>query len=84
LESAGARVVPVNFNLDHEKMKTQLKQLNGLYIPGNSKTLVSHGDYPYTKTVQRILRWAQVHNEVEDQHFPIMGIGYGMLSLIKS
>ena len=55
-----------------------------MYIPGNSKTLVSHGDYPYTKAVQRILDWAQTHNEVEDQHFPIMGVGYGMLSMIKS
>ena len=58
LESAGARVVPVNFNQDEEKMKNQLKQLNGLYIPGNSQTLVSHGDYPYTKAVQKILRWS--------------------------
>jgi len=58
LESAGARVVPVNFNQDEEKMKNQLKQLNGLYIPGNSQTLVSHGDYPFTKAVQKILRWS--------------------------
>ena len=51
LESAGARVVPVDFNQDEEKLKNQLRQLNGLYIPGNSETLVAHGDYPYTKTV---------------------------------
>ena len=58
--------------------------MNGLYIPGNSKTLVAHGDFPFTKTVQKILRWAQNHNEQHDQHFPIMGVGYGMLSMIKS
>ena len=58
--------------------------MNGLYIPGNSKALVSHGNFPYTKAVQRILKWSQSFNEVEDQHFPIMGVGYGMLSLIKS
>lgn len=70
--------------MGEEKIKNQLKQLNGLYIPGNSKTLVAHGDFPFTKAVQKILRWAQAYNDKDDQTFPIMGVGYGMLSLIKS
>lgn len=66
-------------------MNKLLSQLNGLYIPGNSKLLVIDGAaYPYTKAVQRILKWAQSHNEEEHQHFPIMGVSYGMLALIKS
>jgi hypothetical protein len=46
--------------------------------------LVSHGNYAFTKTVQKIIQWAQLHNEDENSHFPIMGVGYGFLSLMKS
>jgi hypothetical protein len=63
LESAGARVVPIDFTLDPEQLKTLLSQINGVYIPGDQKTLVGNGDYAFTKTVQQILLWAQTHNE---------------------
>ena len=34
--------------------------------------------------VRAILQWSQKHNEEEGKHFPIMGIGYGMLAMLKS
>lgn len=34
--------------------------------------------------MQRILGWAQSHNEKTEKHFPILGVGYGMQAMIKS
>jgi len=84
LESSGARVVPIDYTLDNERMTQQLENINGLYIPGDSKSLVGSGNFQFTKTVQRALKWAQDHNEKEANHFPVLGVGYGMVSLIKS
>lgn len=55
-----------------------------MYIPGDQKSLVSHGNFQYTRTIQKLLKWAQVHNEAEANHFPILGVGYGMQALVKS
>jgi len=52
LEAAGARVVPIDFTLEEEKLKRLLKQLNGVYIPGDNKALVTpHQQYGFTATV---------------------------------
>lgn len=58
--------------------------MNGLYIPGDFKDLVGHGAFEYTRAVRRALLWAQQHQEKESKHFPILGVGYGMMSMIKS
>jgi hypothetical protein len=84
LESGGARVVPVDFELNDEQLSDLLGSLNGLYIPGDSKSLVQKGNYKFTEMVRRILKWSQKHNEKEAQHFPILGVGYGSLAMLKS
>lgn len=84
LEQAGARVVPIDYTLPEEAVNKQLSQINGLYIPGDSKSLISHGNLEYTKAIQRMLKWAQLHNRAESQHFPVLGVGYGALALMKS
>ena len=43
-----------------------------------------HGNLAFTKAVGAILSWAQIHNEESNKHFPIMGVGYGFLSMIRS
>ena len=66
-------------------MNMELSKINGLYIPGDSKSLVTSGNnFGYTKAVQKILKWSQLHNEKEANHFPILGVGYGFLSILKS
>ena len=84
LESAGARVVPIDYSLSAEDFKKRLREINGLYIPGDSSTLVHHGNLGYTNAVKLALLWAQTHNEENNSHFPIMGVGYGFLSMIRS
>ena len=77
--------MPINFDDIYEKLKDQLERINGLYIPGDSADLVtSGGNLAYTKKVQKILSWAQVHNNKSNKHFPIFGVGYGFLAMIKS
>jgi hypothetical protein len=84
LESAGARVVPIDYTLTAEELKKRLKEVNGLYIPGDSETLVHHGNLEFTNSVKTILLWAQTHNEENNSHFPILGVSYGFLSMIRS
>lgn len=67
-------------------MKRRLSKLNGLYIPGNFRNLIEdrNGDIHYVKAVQRAIEWAQLHNEQENNHFPILGVGYGCLAMMRS
>ena len=86
LESAGARVIPVDFSRDENELAELLSQINGLYIPGDSKKLMQPGKVgeDFIKGVRKVLKWAQAHNEKESHHFPILGVGYGMLAMLKS
>ena len=56
LESAGARVVPVDYTLTETKLGELLGQLNGMYIPGESEMLLQNEKFQ--KTVTLILKWA--------------------------
>jgi hypothetical protein len=58
LEAAGARVIPIDYTQSEDKINETLEKINGLYIPGDSKSLISRGNFEYTKTVQRILKWS--------------------------
>ena len=41
LESAGARVVPIDWTASEESINRLLAKTNGLYIPGDSQSLVN-------------------------------------------
>jgi hypothetical protein len=58
LESAGARVIAIDYTLPNEEIKKWLRQINGLYIPGDSESLVTHGNLAFTNSVKTILLWA--------------------------
>jgi hypothetical protein len=45
LEAAGARVVPLNYRLRNMQLTKQLKQLNGVYIPGDRIENLSNPKY---------------------------------------
>jgi len=55
LESAGARVVPIDYTRPIEELNYMLESLNGLYIPGDSKSLISEGNKEYTMSVRKML-----------------------------
>jgi hypothetical protein len=41
LETAGARVIPIDFTMEKHHLEKMLSQINGIYIPGDSPDLVT-------------------------------------------
>jgi len=60
LQAAGARIVPVSYNLSLNELEAELANLNGLYIPGDTKTTLL--DSKFIDTVRASLKWAETHN----------------------
>lgn len=81
MESAGARVVPVDYRQPKEELAQLLGQLNGIYIPGDS--MIALDNPTYMQTVFNILQWAKTHNDEKDKHFPLLATQYGYLAIIK-
>lgn len=77
-------MVPVFYTDSKELMEKQLNSINGIYIPGDSPAVMSNHTLAYVKKVRSIINWAQDHNEQEELHFPILGVGYGYVSIIRS
>ena len=63
-------------------LNRQLASISGVYIPGDTKQ--SFEDDQYLAQVHRIVEFASKHNREEDKHFPVVGVSWGMLSLLKS
>ena len=53
LEQAGARVVPISYRFKYETLTEHLRQVNGIYIPGESPILLNNEKYK--STVSNIL-----------------------------
>ena len=47
MQATGAQVIPISYSLPDEELKTMVKSVNGLLIPGTSKKQV--GDIAYLK-----------------------------------
>ena len=82
LQAAGARVIHLDYRMSQKELKKELEQLNGVYIPGDTK--VAYLDGEFINTVGNILNWAEKHNNHESQHFPVVGVSWGMMSMLKS
>lgn len=80
LENAGARVVPVNYRLSYYKLMDLLKQINGIYIPGDSDLILSN--VKYMSTLNTIYQWAQDQNVQSTNHFPVMAVSWGYIAMI--
>jgi dienelactone hydrolase len=68
--------------MDQAMLNRELGSISGVYIPGDTKQ--SFTDEQYLTQVHRILEWSSKHNREDDKHFPIVGVSWGMLSLLKS
>jgi len=79
LESAGARVVPIDLDMHPKELMNLMKKLNGVYIPGDHDTM---GHPEFTRTVSEIIQHAQVFNEMENNHFPVAAFGYGAVTML--
>ena len=63
LQAAGARVVHLDYRMSQKELNKELSQLNGVYIPGDTK--YSFWDGEFVNTVGNILSWAEDHNNDE-------------------
>ena len=60
LQAAGARVVHLDYRMSQKEMRKELSQLNGIYIPGDTKQVFM--DPEFVMMVGDILNWAHDHN----------------------
>lgn len=75
LESAGARVVPVHYNVPLDNLTQTFQKLNGLLYPGGGMDLRDF-DTVYVKAVLHLWNLAKTANDVGD-FFPIWGTCLG-------
>jgi hypothetical protein len=66
--------------MEKDELIRLLEQLNGVYIPGDTKQ--TYLDSGFLETVSKILFWAQEHNSEEGKHFPIVATGYGFTAML--
>lgn len=60
LESAGARVIAIDYRTPNAELKKILNQINGVYIPGDHISTFVDDEYSYA--VGQVLKFAQSHN----------------------
>lgn len=51
LESAGARVVPINYHATNAELDTLFNSINGIFFPGGSSSFPSSAQYMFDKVV---------------------------------
>jgi len=82
IEQGGARVAAIPHDIQAKKLDEILNQLNGLYIPGDYKEILD--DEVYFNTVSKALRIAQKQNLEPNNHFPVMAVSYGHVSMLQT
>lgn len=80
LEAAGARAVVLSYRYTHRTLIKILKQVNAVYIPGESDILLQNPKY--MDTISKILEFASQAHRDPNNHFPVMAVSYGYLAVI--
>ncbi|KAG2378683.1 hypothetical protein C9374_007831 [Naegleria lovaniensis] len=84
VESSGARVVPIRFDLPVHQLREYFEQINGLLLPGGAIDLVDNSTHeftPYLVSQQLFVNWAIEAFHSRQDYFPIWGTCLGMQSL---
>ena len=85
LEAAGARVVPVKYNMNHSELEKVFQSLNGLLLPGGGSDLLNDKTDNFTEFYESgnfLLNLARKTNE-NGEYFPVWGtcLGFEMMVL---
>jgi gamma-glutamyl hydrolase len=85
VESSGARVIPIPYNLPIPIIITLLNQIHGLLLPGGSveNSLDKHTQLLYISRIQFIINYITRQN-LKGNYFPIFGICLGFQLLLTS
>ncbi|KAK9823907.1 hypothetical protein WJX72_006292 [[Myrmecia] bisecta] len=83
IESAGGRVVPIQYDLPAEDVRKRFNAINGVLIPGGSAVL--HPGHPFYDTTSLLFNLTLDANDKGD-YFPIHGtcLGFETLAIIAS
>jgi len=73
--------VPIDYTMPVQKLIRELSNLNGVYIPGDSKQ--GFEDEDYLNAIKTIMTFISEENLDDEKHFPLVGVSWGMLSLLK-
>eukprot|EP00128_Syssomonas_multiformis_P012169 Colp12_sorted_trinity150504_noHs@30934 len=75
VESGGARVAPIHYNMTTEELEVLFPKLNGLLMPGGNSNISTAS--PYGKTVSFMLSLAKKAND-NGVYFPVWGTCQGL------
>ena len=83
IESAGARVVPIPYDLSQSELRTLFESLNGALFPGGGTDLTNNdGSWtPYLKSLGMFVKWSMEAYDQNQDYFPIWGTCLGMQSI---
>lgn len=80
LEQAGIRVVPIDYRLAKHERDELLRQLNGLYLPGDSHSTVT--DEAYRHAFLDSMAFAEESALEKKEHFPVFLMGNSLNSYV--
>jgi len=82
VEAAGARAVPIMYNMPREEMERRFKAVNALLLPGGGQNIC---DGPYAEAGKYLLDLANKAN-AEGDYFPVWGtcLGFEQLAIAYS
>ncbi|KAL9646878.1 hypothetical protein ABK040_013738 [Willaertia magna] len=82
LESAGARVVPIEYDLPESELRKIFESVNGVLFPGGGTALTENGKFTkYLHSQSLFVQWSKEAFERNNDYFPIWGTCLGMESL---
>lgn len=83
LESGGARVIPIRYDVDEQELRRLFESVNGILFTGGEITDISNT--PYGKNARLLFQWAVEANDSGD-HFPLYGTcqGFQLLSQLAA
>lgn len=85
-ESAGARIVPIRFDLPEPALKQLFQQVNGLVIPGGSVGLTEESEHPKFRAAADYLMKLAIETNDAGIHFPIHGTcaGFELMAVLTA
>ena len=81
LEQSGVIVVPISYLDSDADIKRMLKEVNGIYVPGDSHKAIANKRYQQAFTT--IMDFVQKANKVDKDYFPMFLMGKSAQTLIS-
>ena len=81
LEQSGIAVMPISYLDDKKEIKNFLREVNGVYICGDSHKAIANEKYQ--ESFETILDFVVTSNKEDEEYFPIFMMGKSAQSLVR-